>query len=64
MDVRFHNEGSLVGIEPLSDAAKAWIADNVEADGCNWLGKVLYAKPSYAHLIASAMAADGFDFDY
>ena len=61
MDVRFHNKGSLIGVDARTQAAKDWIAENVEAESCMWLGHILYVKPSYAHLIASAMAADGFN---
>jgi hypothetical protein len=59
IDARFHNNGSLIGIVPITPAAQEWIAENVDADGYQWLGNVLYSEPRCAHVIASAMIADG-----
>lgn len=63
MDVRFYNQGSLIGIDARTQAAKDWIAENVQADGCMWLGHVLYAEYRYARTIADAMIADGFNVE-
>jgi hypothetical protein len=64
VDVRFVNHSSLVGIEAVSDAAKDWIAENVEAEGYMWVGPVLMAEPRYAFEIAWGMRNDGMEVEW
>ena len=63
IDARFHNNGSLIGIVPITTAAQDWIDENVEAEAYMWMGPVLYAEPRYAHDIATAMAAAGLTIE-
>ena len=51
IDARFHNNGSLIGIVPITLVAQEWIKENVSAEGYQWLGNVLYSEPRYAHAI-------------
>jgi hypothetical protein len=60
-DVIFHNSGSVVGIEAVSDAAKDWINDNVAAEPYMWMGPTLYAESRYAYDIAVGMRNEGFE---
>ena len=59
VDAKFHHNGSLVGIVPITLAAQEWIAENVDAEGYMWMGSVLYAEPRYAYDIANGMADAG-----
>jgi hypothetical protein len=63
-DVIFHNNGSVVGIEAVSDAAKDWIADNVTAEAYMWMGPTLYAESRYAYDIACGMRNEGFEVQW
>lgn len=58
-DARFHNNGSLIGIVPITTEAQEWIDEHVNTESYQWIGQVLYAEPRYAHRIAAAMIADG-----
>ena len=43
MDVQIHNEGSMIGFRPMSEAAQAWFDENVASESWQWLGNVLAA---------------------
>lgn len=59
VDAFIFNHGSLVGIRPETPAAQQFIADNVEAEGYQWLGRTLMVEPRYVGAIIEGMQADG-----
>lgn len=61
IDCEFTRDGSMIGLFPRSDAAEAWIADNVESEPWQWLGPILWIDHRTAGAIAAGMAADGLD---
>jgi hypothetical protein len=58
-DVEFINLGTIVTIRPLSQQGCDWIAENVTAEGWQWLGGALCADSRFAFDICQAMQADG-----
>ena len=40
--------GSIVQICPMTDAAKDWLEANTQAEGWNWMGRVLCVEARYA----------------
>ena len=59
VDIRLSDAGSLVQFEPLTDAAKEWISEFVEAEPYMWLGNRLCVESRYAEEISNAMAEAG-----
>lgn len=51
--------GSIFQITPLSDAAKAWIDANVEAEGYMWMGSSLCVEHRYIADIVAGMQSAG-----
>ena len=63
-DVRFVNHGSLVGIEAMSDEAKAWIDENVAAEPYMWMGSTMMCESRYAYDIAVGMLDAGMQIEW
>jgi hypothetical protein len=59
IDVRLHNEGTLIGIAPVSAAAETWIDEHVDAEGYMWMGPVLYVELRCAGAIINGMIDAG-----
>lgn len=57
-DIFVRCEGSLFLFEPLTNAAKQWIDENVQTDS-QWFGNALVVEWRYAAELAAAMRADG-----
>jgi hypothetical protein len=58
-DVITDNFGSIVGISPMTAAAREWIEENVSAEPWQWLGGTLNIDPRYAGCLIDAMIAAG-----
>lgn len=48
---------SVILITPVSDAAEAWVEQNVQTD--QWLGGAFAVEPRYAGAILEGAAAEG-----
>lgn len=59
VDVAILDQGSLVGFRPLTDAAKTFIAENVQAESWQWLGRTLMVEHRFADNLIAGMQADG-----
>lgn len=53
------DEGSVVGIKPLSEAAQDWLDENVQSGSWQWLGGTLWIDHRYADAIITGMIDDG-----
>lgn len=53
-----HN-GSIVSIAPLTQAAREWVAKNVNLEGWQWLGGFFNVETRYAEDILDGASADG-----
>ena len=58
-DLRVYNEGTIVQFEPVSEAAKDWIDENVQVEGWKWLGNCLCVEPRDAEALIARMMAEG-----
>jgi len=61
IDIRIHDDGTVVGFTPLTDAARDWIDENVESESWQWLGETLFVDHRMARPLAHGMAADGLE---
>ncbi len=60
-DFRISDHGSVIGITPLSDLARAWIDENVASEPWQWRGGVLCIEPRCARDLVAGIAAEGFE---
>jgi hypothetical protein len=60
-DIEIINDGTMVGLKPVSDAGKQWMENNVQAEGWQYLGSVLYVDQRTAGPIIEGAAADGLE---
>jgi hypothetical protein len=58
-DVALLDQGSLIGFQPVSDAAQEWFADNVASEDWQWFGPVLWVEHRLARELAIAVEAAG-----
>ena len=59
MDIRIHQDGSMVGLEIVSDTAKTWVDENVDSEGYQWLGNTLWVEARFAGTVAHGAINDG-----
>jgi len=57
-DVLVYDEGTIWLFNPLSERAKAWVADHVAAESWQWLCDALAVEHRYAPEIVEAMLGD------
>ena len=58
-DVIVDSYGSVVGLSPMTQAAREWIEENVAAESWQWLGGVLNVESRYAADLVAGMQDDG-----
>jgi hypothetical protein len=59
VDVRFENQGSIILLQPLTDAGQRWIDENVSSEPWQWLGGALTVDWRMAEELAALMQDDG-----
>jgi hypothetical protein len=62
-DVTIINEGSLIGFQLNTLAARQWFEKNVGADGWQWMGTTLWVDRRYAHPLADGIAEAGLNLE-
>ena len=62
-DIRVTDHGSVLLIEPLTPAAKAWIDENVSAEPWQWFGPALAVEPRYAGALLDGAISDGLEVE-
>lgn len=60
-DVIITNHGSLIGFQPVSEVAKEWFDENVESEGYQWMGPVLYVDYRLAGDLFEGVVGAGFE---
>lgn len=58
-DVRFENHGTIGIIQPLTNAGRDWIDENVETESWQWIAGGLACEPRMMDDIAQGMADAG-----
>jgi hypothetical protein len=61
VDVTIHDQGSVIGFHPCTEAAKKWLIENVESEGWQWLGNTLYADRRSAGPLLEGIVEAGFE---
>ena len=60
-DFQIADHGSIISIKPVSEAARAWVEENVVSEPWQWLGGALCVDIRCARTLIDEMAAEGFD---
>ena len=58
-DVQLDNSGSIVGLTPITPAAREWIKEHCQTEPWQWMGETLNVEARYAGSIVEGMQADG-----
>jgi hypothetical protein len=61
VDVSVRDEGSVVIVTPQTDAAKAWVEENVSLEGWQWFGGGFAAEPRMLDNLLAGMEEDGLE---
>lgn len=59
-DFKIRNEGSMIGLKPVSDEANDWFDENVDTDQAYYLGGFLFGDHRPMGHIIEALDAAGF----
>lgn len=59
LDVRFHDEGSITMVEPITETAKEWVRENVPLESWQWLGNRFACEPRMVTNLMNGMAEGG-----
>ena len=60
VDIEVHNEGTVFVFNPLTDAARAWVKDNVSLESWQkWAGNSFVVEHRFAEGIAKGMLDAG-----
>ena len=62
-DFHAYDHGSLVGLDPLTQAASDWLSNNVEAESYQFLGRVLWIDHRLATAVVQGFQNDGLILD-
>ena len=54
-------QGSIVGLTPRTEQAKAWLDENTRAEGWQWLGHALWIDHRMAEAILEGIHNDGLN---
>ena len=60
-DVVVRNSGSVCLFEPVTPAAKDWVAEHVQLEGCQWLGASFAVEHRFASGLAEGMLEAGLE---
>ncbi len=61
MDVKVFNQGSVIGLCPVSEAGQSWIDENVAVPGWAVMGKTVWCDHRMAQPIIDGLEADGLE---
>ena len=60
-DVQIADQGSIILIRPLSEAARQWLDENVVAEPGQWVDGALAVDHRFARDLVDEIAAAGFE---
>lgn len=61
VDFVISNEGTIISFQPVSQAAKDWVAENVHLESWQWLGDTFNVDHRYAGDLIEGIQAADFD---
>jgi hypothetical protein len=59
-DFRITYHGTITLLEPLTDACREWITENVSVEGWQWFGRALAVEPRYLNYLVEVLQDEGF----
>lgn len=60
MDFTLENHGSIVLLQPHTEAARAWVSEHIPDDAMIW-GTSIVVEPRYVSDIVDGIAEDGLE---
>ena len=60
-DIRLHDQGSLIGFQPITEQAQDWFRLNVETEDWQWLGSILWVDHRLARDLMQAIIDNGLE---
>ena len=60
MDIRLHDQGTLIGFTLISDTAREFFTENVYSEDWQWLGPTLWVDQREARNLIQAVIDQGF----
>ena len=61
MDVKISNHGSIIMVAPITEAARAWVDENLVLEGWQWLGAGFACEPRYLDTLVEGMTEAGLE---
>jgi hypothetical protein len=61
LDLAIRDEGTVVGIEPRSEAGRTWVDENMVFDPWQVLGGAIWVEHRFAPAIISAARCEGLE---
>lgn len=58
-DFEVEDHGTIVMVRPVSEAAKAWVEENVYLEGWQWFGDAFSCEPRMAGALVDGMVDFG-----
>lgn len=62
-DVRIIDQGTLIGLKPVTEAATAWFADNVESSDWQWMHDTLWVDQRYVRDLLDGIVNAGLTLE-
>jgi hypothetical protein len=59
-DLTIQNHGSIVLIQPITDAGKSWLDEHINPEALTW-GTAIVAEPRYVSAITRGAREDGLE---
>jgi hypothetical protein len=60
-DFQIADHGSIITVRQVSEAARQWLDENVDAEPWQWLAGALCAEHRFARVLVDEIAAAGFE---
>ena len=61
MDIQLHDGGSLIGFQPMTDAAYEFMDEQVQAESWQWMGPILWVDVRLARDLMQGMIDHGLE---
>lgn len=61
MDIQLHDQGSLIGFQPMTDAGYEFMDKHVHTESWQWMGPVLYVDARMARDLMQGMIDHGLE---
>tara|TARA_Y100000034_G_C6588319_1_gene255464 strand:- start:305 stop:508 length:204 start_codon:yes stop_codon:yes gene_type:complete len=59
-DFEIFNEGTVVGLRPVTGEAKDWLNEHTETEGWQWMAGTMWGDHRSVHALIGFIQAEGF----